>query len=221
MMFGHVMEDLTPEEIAAASQLYAPLADRVRELVAATVLTEVPAPDVAKAIQLIEEATALLGTKAVEGSFGVRWTPDGKRRTWGNAIVGLRNPIAPPLDIRQRGDLTYADVVIGPQYEGPPTLVHGGIIAAMLDQVLGDAAVNAGVPGMTGTLRIRYNRGTPLGPIRVQSAVDRVEGVKTFVSGQVIVDDAVTVEAEGIFILPKAVRDLGDNPPPGILAPGD
>ncbi|GAB17376.1 hypothetical protein GOEFS_028_00400 [Gordonia effusa NBRC 100432] len=220
-MFGHVMDDLSPAEVEAAAKLYGPLADRVRELVAATVLTEVDGPDVAKAIELIREATALLGSAAIEGSFGVRWTIDGKRRTWGNAVVGLRNPVAPPLDIRHDEEQTYADVVLGPQYEGPPTLVHGGIIAAMLDQVLGDAAVNAGAPGMTGTLNIRYRKGTPLGPVRIQAAVDRVEGVKTYVTGQVVVDDVVRAEAEGIFILPKEVRNLGDNPPPGLLAPGD
>ncbi|MFW0790572.1 PaaI family thioesterase [Gordonia sp. CPCC 205333] len=220
-MFGHVMDDLTPAEVEAAAQLYGPLAERVRELVAATVLTEVAAPEVAKATELIKEATALLSGTAITGSFGVRWTAEGKRRTWGNAVVGLRNPVAPPLDIRHDEDLTFADVVLGPQYEGPPTLVHGGIIAAMLDQVLGDAAVNAGAPGMTGTLSIRYRKGTPLGPVRIQASVDRVEGVKTFVTGRVVVDDVVRAEAEGIFILPKEVRDLGDNPPPGLLAPGD
>ncbi len=220
-MRGHTMEDLTPEQIAAAADLYGPLAHRVRELVAATVLTEVDAPDVAKALELIAEATALLQTKALDDSFGVRWNSEGKRRTWGNAVVGLRNPVAPPLEIRHADGLAFADVTLGPQYEGPPTLVHGGVIALMLDQVLGDAAVEAGVPGMTGTLTVRYRKGTPLGALRVQARVDRVEGVKTFVTGEIVVDEAVCVEAEGIFILPKEVRGLGDSPPPELLAPGD
>ena len=62
-------------------------------------------------------------------------------------------------------------------YEGPPGLVHGGVVALLLDQILGGAADHAGVPGMTGTLTVRYRKGTRLGPVRVTARVDRVEGV--------------------------------------------
>lgn len=218
-MYGHVMENLTPDEIAVAAARFGPLADSVRELMAATVLTEVDDPEATKAIELIREATEILRGTSIEGSFGVRWTADGRRRTWGNAVVGLRNPMAPPLVIQHDGPLTFADAVLGPQYEGPPRLVHGGILAALLDQVLGDAAVHAGAPGMTGTLTIRYLRGTPLGPIRVEASVERIEGVKTHVTGAIVVDGDICAEARGVFILPKAVRSLGDNPPPGLVAP--
>jgi hypothetical protein len=39
--------------------------------------------------------------------------------------------------------------------------------------------------------------------LRAQAHVERVEGVKAFVVGNLADDDGVTVEAEGIFIHPK------------------
>ena len=47
-------------------------------------------------------------------------------------------------------------------YEGPPTCVHGGVIAETFDEVLGAANMVAGNPGMTGTLTVRYRKPTPL-----------------------------------------------------------
>ena len=47
-------------------------------------------------------------------------------------------------------------------YEGPPTCVHGGVIAETFDEMLGAANMVAGNPGMTGTLTVRYRKPTPL-----------------------------------------------------------
>ena len=84
--------------------------------------------------------------------------------------------------------------------------MHGGVSALVLDQVLGEAAGAGGKPGMTGTLTLRYRRGTPLGDVRAEAHIDRVEGVKTFVVGHLADAEGVTVEAEGIFILPRWAR---------------
>jgi hypothetical protein len=55
----------------------------------------------------------------------------------------------------------------------------------------------------------QYLRGTPLGPLRAEASVDRIEGVKTFARGRLIDADGVTVEAEGVFITPAWARDAG------------
>ena len=47
-------------------------------------------------------------------------------------------------------------------YEGPPSCVHGGVIAETFDEMLGAACIVAGHPGMTGTLTVRYRKPTPL-----------------------------------------------------------
>src|ERR1019366_6066571 len=71
-----------------------------------------------------------------------------------NPALGSCNPIAPQVEI----DVGLADTVrgtvrFGPAHMGPPGLAHGGIIASVLDQVLGIATQVAGHPGMTAELR--------------------------------------------------------------------
>lgn len=156
----------------------------------------------------MQALTARLRARQLPGSYGVRLAPDGRRtRPWGNAVVGVRNPIAPPLVMtRDPEGRAWSDFSLGAAYEGPPGLVHGGVSALVLDQVLGEAAGAGGKPGMTGTLTVRYRRGTRLGPLRAEAHIERVEGVKTYVVGTISDADGVTVEAEGVFILPRWAR---------------
>ena len=56
-----------------------------------------------------------------------------------------------PLEIRATAWFDYP-------YEGPPSCVHGGVIAATFDEILGAANMVAGSPGMTGTLTVRSMR---------------------------------------------------------------
>ena len=73
----------------------------------------------------------------------------------------------------------------------------------VLDHVLGATAHQPGRPAVTGTLSVRYLRGVPLGPLRAEARVDRVEGVKTFASGYIADEHGITVRAEGVFIHPR------------------
>ena len=121
----------------------------------------------------------------------------------------MRNPIAVPLDM-QRSDegRAWASFHLNALYEGPPDTVHGGVVALVLDQILGEAAAAGGSPGMTGTLTLRYEKNTPLGDVSAEAWVDRVEGVKTIVKGELRdADGQTTVRAEGVFILPRWARE--------------
>ena len=40
---------------------------------------------------------ALIFQWMTDGSFGVRYLATGERMAWGNAVVGIRNPLAPPV----------------------------------------------------------------------------------------------------------------------------
>ena len=60
---------------------------------------------------------------------------------------------------------------------------------------------------MTGTLtRALPPRGRPLGALRGEAHVDRVEGIKTYVVGHIADAEGICVEAEGVFILPRWAR---------------
>lgn len=207
---GFVRDDLTADEIAAQAAIYAPFTAAVRGLVDATIRTLADPDELRQAQAEIEAITARLRERQVPGSLGVRYGADGRGRPWGNAVVGVRNPVAPPLVIQHHPSANgevWSDFHLGAAYEGPPTLVHGGVSALILDQMLGESAGAGGRPGMTGTLTLVYRQGTPLGDLRAEAWIDRVDGIKTWAKGHLIGPDGITVEAEGVFILPRWARD--------------
>lgn len=183
----------------------------VRRLIDVTIRTEVTEAAIASAAEKIDSATAQLSDALIPGSFGVQATPDGRSIASGNVLIGRRNPVAPPLTIHHGADGTvHTEFVLGAAYEGPPGHVHGGVCAMILDHVLGATAHLPGKPAVTGTLTLRYVRGTPLGqPLRASAHVDRIEGAKTFAVGHIAGADGITVEAEGIFIHPRGARSDG------------
>ncbi len=209
-MPGYVSDDLTPEEIERQSALYGPFTQAVRELVDATIRTTVADEEIKQAQAEIEALTARLRSSQLDSPFGVRFSQGRRGRPWGNSVVGLRNPVAPPLIIEKHpsgnGEV-WSDFHLGAAYEGPPGLVHGGVSAMILDQILGEAAGAGGKPGMTGTLTLRYRQATPLGDLRAEGWIDRSEGIKTWAKGHLIGPEGITVEAEGVFILPRWARE--------------
>jgi acyl-coenzyme A thioesterase PaaI-like protein len=184
------------------------LTESVRRLIDATIRTEVDAATVEAVTAKIDSATAQLSESLMPGSFGVRSAPDGQSAALGNVVIGRRNAVAPPLTIHDDVDsAVHTDFVLGAAYEGPPGHVHGGVCALILDHVLGATAHLPGKPAYTGTLTIRYLRGTPLGqPLRAQAHITEVNGAKTFAVGHIADAEGVTVQAEGVFIHPRKSR---------------
>jgi acyl-coenzyme A thioesterase PaaI-like protein len=210
MTGGFTRDDLTDEEVARRAALYGPFTEAVRGLVDATIRTTVGDDEIRRAQAEIEAITARLRRQQLPRAYGVSYGPNGRGRPWGNSVVGLRNPIAPPLVTTHHESAdgrVWCDFHLGAAYEGPPTLVHGGVLALILDQMLGESAGAGGRPGMTGTLTLRYRQGTPLGDLRAEAWIDRTEGIKTWAKGHIIGPDGVTVEAEGVFILPRWYRE--------------
>nr|WP_264991010.1 PaaI family thioesterase [Mycobacterium kiyosense] len=199
-----LLEVLSAAEADRVTGLYAPLAEAVRELVDATIRTEVV---VAQARTMIETVTQTLRQRT--RPVGVSYRVDGRPLPLSNAVVGVRNPIAPPLVVHHDGaGRCWAEFELGSAYEGPPALVHGGVSALILDQMLGEAASEGLTkPRFTGAITVKYLRGTPLGPLRCEAWIDRKEGVKVFARGHISDSAGVTVESEGIFIEPSWARD--------------
>jgi acyl-coenzyme A thioesterase PaaI-like protein len=207
-MLDFTVENLSAEDVERLRSVYGPLTASVRELIDATIRTEADGDAVAAAKAEIDAATARLRAKQLDGPFGVRFGSDGDQMPWGNVVIGLRNPVAPPLAFTPSADGgVRADFHLGAAYEGPPGHVHGGIAALILDHALGDAASAFDKPRLTGTITLRYLRITPLGDLHVEAVVVRTEGVKTFAVGHLADADGITVEAEGVFIQPRWARD--------------
>ncbi|BBY15343.1 PaaI family thioesterase [Mycolicibacterium litorale] len=199
------------DEYARLSALYEPLTQAIRDLVDAGVRTGVDGETIAAAQAAIEEVTRTLNGRRHDRTHTLRHADTGRPLAWANPAVGLRNAIAPPMRIdRTDDDRWVSDFTLGAAYEGPPNLVHGGICALVLDHLLGEAASDGLTkPLFTGTITLRYLRGTPLGPLHAEAWIDRTDGIKTFARGVLRDAEGVTVEADGIFIMPAWARDAG------------
>lgn len=200
---------ISAEEYDRLHELYGPLADAVRELIDACVRTPAGQATVDDATAAIRSVTESLKPLNSDGWQALRHADTGRPVLFTNPAAGWRNPVAPPMVIRHDPDgRCWSDFTLGAAYEGPPGMVHGGIAALVLDQLLGEAATSGlTTPKFTGTISLRYLRGTPLGHLHAEAHVDRVEGHKTYARGVIRDAQGPTVEAEGVFIMPTWARD--------------
>ena len=133
-----------------------------------------------------------------------------------NPVSGSASPIAPPLRFEFEGTDVVGLVTLGPAHEGHVGLVHGGIIALLLDEVLGVAAVRRVWPSITSRLVVRYRRPVPVDiPLVVRATVVAVNGRRMTLHGTVSTKDhpdTVLVDGEAWLVeldQAKAVAILG------------
>ena len=209
MDFG--FDVISAEEYERQRVLYEPLTGAIRNLIDAGIHTNVDEATARDAQAAIEAAAEMLNSKRRTVANTLRHEDTGRPLAWANPAVGLRNAIAPPMVIHHEDDgQCWSEFTLSGAYEGPPGWVHGGICALVLDHLLGEAASEGLTqPKFTGTISLRYLRGTPLGRLRAEAFVERSEGVKTFARGYLKDADGTTVEAEGVFIRPAWARDAG------------
>lgn len=191
----------------------------MRQLIERLVATEAPAESIEAAADQIEQVAATLAGyprgRIFEGFAESSTSGDPAAFFDNSPILGLANPLAPPVLPKVEDGIVIGDVTWGSAYEGPPGCVHGGYVAAAFDEVLGLAQSLGGMPGMTGTLTIRYRRPTPLHvAMRFEGYLDRVDGRKIFCTGKLFDPHGeLTAEADAVFIRVDfgKLRDLADE----------
>ncbi len=188
------------------------LADAVRRLMDASVVSDADDEEmleVAARLDVISEQ--LEGPGCVRLAHGTRW-PSREKMVQGdrdhNPVAGPANPLAPPMLVTVgEDDEVSAELTMRPIHEGPPGGVHGGWVASLLDQLLGIANIASGNPAMTGELKIRYRRPTPVGvPLTLRARTTAVAGRRVETTGEIIADGEVTASATGTFVRPNPER---------------
>jgi acyl-coenzyme A thioesterase PaaI-like protein len=119
-----------------------------------------------------------------------------------NFIHGLRNPTGLHLQYHLEGDRVVTSWTPTADHAGFPGLVHGGLIAAVLDDVMGRCSVLQLRWVVTGRMETRFREGAPIGaPLRITGwstrftrSVMRAEASMTLETG------AVVAEATGTYL---------------------
>jgi acyl-coenzyme A thioesterase PaaI-like protein len=169
-------------ELDASEELLADLAERADRLA-----TELEAHALGKRVGLVDPAHV-----GHEIMHTLPFSP----------IMGRLNPASHGIEIRTDGDRVFCETSLSEVAEGATGLVHGGVIAAIYDEVLAAANMCRSTGGPTGSLTIRYRKPTPLhDTLRFEAWVERLEERKVLTRGHCLVHGRVVSEAEGIFVL--------------------
>jgi hypothetical protein len=131
--------------------------------------------------------------------------PETQRPYYVNGVIlGPHHPLRPELRIAHEDGVTHGSVCFGVTFEGPPGCVHGGFVAHFFDQILGQHNLWARIPAMTGTLSVRFRKGTPiLRELAFDVRHERRGERKVVTSGRLSADGEMVSEAEGTFVVPK------------------
>jgi hypothetical protein len=158
----------------------APLLRRVSSLVLAL---EHDDPAVARLIDDLRAAETRLGAVASQTALPrLAGTPDDLRPYVDHSRdVGAYNPCFPEYEITVDGPRAFGTVTFPIVFEGPPGVVHGGVVAAFVDCVVQHHNCDVGVAGKTTSLRLDYQRTTPLA-VPVPFEVDRVTDARRITS---------------------------------------
>ena len=147
----------------------------------------------AETAELLANAVAAAGTLGLGQDSEVRYTR--------SPLSGEMNPIAPPVSYEYGTRSITATVRFHEGYQGPPACVHGGMVAALLDDALGRTRHLTGRNCVTGSLNISYKRPTPINAdLVVEARIEEILERKFRVTGEIVYDGHVTASAEAVFV---------------------
>ncbi len=119
-------------------------------------------------------------------------------------FTGPSSPWSVEPDVRRNGDGVRATMTFQSAHEGAPQRCHGGIVAGMFDDVLGSVLGVMGIGAFTGELTVRYEAPVPLHRELVcLCRIDRIDGRKLFLSGELMDGDEVLCRTKATFIQPR------------------
>jgi len=129
-------------------------------------------------------------------------------------LCGRQNPIGLKLDFYEdmEAEQVRVEFTVSDDYQGYPGVVHGGIVAAVLDETAGRAVILHGSDDdLFATLRltVRYRRPTPTDtPLIAVGWVERMGGVGSRVAGEIrLPDGTITAEcAATVASVPEEFR---------------
>lgn len=140
--------------------------------------------------------------------------PDAPNR--GCFACGEENPIGLRLRFSYGDGYAEARFTPEPVHQGYPGLLHGGLVATLLDEAMAHAVVASVGPAVTGELRVRLRgRGVTLGePVVVRGRIVERRGRLVRAEAELVArDGAVLARAEGKFMQLPA---LGQGPTPSL-----
>lgn len=117
-------------------------------------------------------------------------------------VCGRDNPIGLKVLFYQRGKQVVTHFTPGPEHQGYPDRMHGGIASTLLDETIGRAGFIDGSWTFTARFEVRFRKPIPLGQeITVVGEVTKDRGRAIEAQGWIfLADGSVAAEGQGLFI---------------------
>ena len=127
---------------------------------------------------------------------------------------GQNNPIGLKLSFRRDGNTVQAEFTPGRLYQGWPEIVHGGIIASILDEAMSYAVHFEGMTFVTARMEVKFKRPAPIAePLVITSSITRKTRRLVETKATISLRDG-TVVAEGTatqFIVNNGPHEKGNE----------
>jgi acyl-coenzyme A thioesterase PaaI-like protein len=153
----------------------------------------------------------------MQSSLGVEGFPMGGAGSGfaDRAVAGAANPTSADIDAVEFEEVdVVARVVLRRAFEGAPGRAHGGIVAAVFDDVTGFIIGRLREPAFTGELAVRYAAPVPIEtPLEIRTRlVDRAPR-KLFIEAECRDGDRVVATCKATYITVDPTRFFGSPDP--------
>ncbi|MHB0867978.1 MAG: PaaI family thioesterase [Chloroflexota bacterium] len=117
-------------------------------------------------------------------------------------VCGKDNPVGLKVQFYQHGSQVFTRFTPGPEHQGYPDRMHGGIASTLLDETIGRAGFIYGYWTFTAKFEVKYRKPIPLGEeITVVGEVVRDRGRIVEARGKLLLaDGSVAVEGSGLYV---------------------
>ena len=137
-------------------------------------------------------------------------------------VCGAQNATGLRVEFRREGERVVADFLPEEAFQGFPGVVHGGILASLLDEALSRTALLYGEWVMTGRLEIRYRQPAVVGQmLRVSAEIEQRRARMVMARGTIALaadPETIIAEARGTFLpYPEKLRQEAMQTYPGLL----
>ena len=118
-------------------------------------------------------------------------------------VCGRDNPIGLQMKFfTDAGNCVHADYQPQDQHQGYPGVMHGGLVTAMLDELIGRTAIANALWCMTAKLEVRFKKPVPIGaPLKLKGAITKNTGKLIEGRGEIRLEDgSLAALAVGTFL---------------------
>jgi len=192
-----------------------PVAQRLRTIGALLATRHASDATCAEAVARLDGVVLALEREPLRPSwYDIDATDRNASRTYHEEFGPLRgaaNVVAPPLTFgdtieREGTTIVVARARFGILHEGPPRIVHGGVVAACFDEVLAVAQRDT-VNGFTTELTVRYPRPVPTETdLEFTGWIESDDGHRAVGRGECHAGGDLRATAEAHFVRPRRER---------------